>query len=452
MARPGHCQSVEPVVDDTVTVSPAETELQGNDYPDTAATRGDTAGKGAAQAPTSISQCLVTNIFYDTDLREVLQTMAAQCFVNLVADETVSGLITVELEDVPLEEAMRRVLSPYGLTYRWLDGYYLVGSPHPDNPSFPYLTETELYRPNFIRASDVPRLISTYYEPFMRVNDETNTLLLAASPELLARIKADLAVIDRPPRQVMIEALVTETSSDVSRQLGISWAADGSSDRESFRINAYPKARGDSAFLADPDKFTAFFERLGIRSGSWVGDFRAQLEALVQTGEARIRANPRVAVLEGKQARIFIGREEYFSILTGAVAYAYARLEVIKTGISLTITPYVSHDGFITLEVEPEVSDVIGSGSTGLPVTNKRSVITTVRVTEGETAVIGGLTVEYSQKVVRKVPLLGSIPILGHLFRHVESDVNESEITVLITPHLWQPEGDVQDNREIKTN
>ncbi len=449
LAGPGSSQSAEPEADDTLAVSVAETESPSNNSPDTAGTLVNTTDVEPDMAPAEVRQCPVTNVFYDTDLREVLQTMATQCFVNLIADETVSGLITVELEDVPLEEAMRRVLNPYGLTYRWLDGYYLVGSPHPSNPSFLLLTKTELYRPNFVKATDVPKLVSIYYEPFMRVNDQTNTLSLTASPELIARMKADLAEIDRPPRQVMIEALITETSSDVSRQLGISWSlagVGGSQGRDSLRIDAYPSAGGDTAYFSDPDRFTAFFERVGILSSDWVSTFRAKLDAFVHEGKATIRANPRVAVLEGNQARIFIGREEYFSMLTGSIAYAYARLEVIKTGISLTITPYVSDDGHITLEVEPVVSDVVGSGSTGLPVTNKRSVTTKVRVAQGETAVIGGLKVRSEMKVIKKVPLLGSIPILGYLFRHVDKKVVESEITVLITPHLWQPSGEVQDN------
>jgi type IV pilus assembly protein PilQ len=392
----------------------------------------------------------VTNVFYDTDLREVLQTMASQCFVNVVADETVSGLITVELDNVPLEEAMQRVLNPFGLTYRWLEGYYLVGSPRPSNPSFPFLTETELYRPDFIKAADVPRLMSTFYEPFMRVNDTTNTLTLTASPELIARMKVDLAEIDKPPRQVMIEALVTETSSDVSKQLGLSWSLGGSGGsygRDSVRIDAYPSATGDSAYLSEPDRFTGYFQRIGLTSGPWVGNFRAKLDAFVQTGKATIRANPRVAVLEGNQARIFIGREEYFSLLTGAVTYTYARLEVIKTGISLTITPYVSRDGFITLEVEPQVSDVVGTGNSGLPATNMRSVNTKIRVAQGETAVIGGLSVINETVVKQKVPLLGSIPILGYLFQHVDKRKVENEITVLITPRLWEPTGDVESDQ-----
>ncbi len=382
------------------------------------------------------SDCLITNVFYDTDLREVIYSIAAQCEVAIVSDETVMGIVTVELVDVTVEEALRRVLTPYGLTYRWMGNYYLVGAARPENPSFLFFTETELYRPNFIKATDVPKLLSKYYEPFLGVNKETNTVSLTGSPDLIARMKEDLAQIDQPPRQIMIEALVIEESSTDNRQLGVSWNVLGSNaaDEQEISVGAYP-----SNNVGADSTFGAFFQNIGIKSKGWIGQYQARLSALVEEGKVRIRANPRIATLEGKQARIFVGREEYFSILTGSVTYAYARLEVIKTGISLSITPYLSADGFITLEVEPEVSDVVGSGSTGLPVTNKRSVSTTVRVADGETVVIGGLRVNYRTEIVRKVPLLGSIPILGHLFRHTDTKFLENEITVLITPHIWQP-------------
>jgi type II secretory pathway component GspD/PulD (secretin) len=376
----------------------------------------------------------MTNIFYDADVREILQTMAAQCFVNVIADETVHGILSVELEEVPLEEAMRRVLAPFGLTYRWMDGYYLVGSARPDNPSFPLLTETELYRPGFIKAADVPKLMSTFYEPYMRVDTDQNAVALTASPELIERMKEDLAKVDRPPRQVMIDAFVTEVSTDVSKALGISWGLTGDKKdgQRNFTLEAYDESgpRPDSSI-------GGIFQELGILGDDWVSDFKLRVKALAEDGKARIRANPRVATLEGQEARIFVGREEYFTIITGSVSFAYAQLEVIKTGISLTITPYVSEDGAITLEVEPMVSDVIGSGSTGLPVTSVRSVKTRIRVNRDETVVIGGLNVVTQMKNVRKIPILGSIPILGLLFSQTEIQDVESEVTVLIKPTLW---------------
>lgn len=383
---------------------------------------------------------MVTNIFYDTDVREILHTMAAQCGVNVISDQTVTGLLTVELIDVPLEEAMQRVLTPFNLTYRWMDGYYIVGLAHPDNPSFPLLTKTELYRPNHVKASDIPKMMSQFYEPYLRVDTDMNTVTLTGSPELIDRMKADLARVDTPPRQIMIEAMVTEVTSDVNREIGIDWGIGGEKIVDVGDTMFFGLETGvTSAARGDPTA-SAALERVGIKSRGWTGLYRARIRALEDAGKAHIKANPRIATLEGKQALIFVGREEYFTIFTGQIGYTYGQLEVIKTGIALTITPYVSDDTLITLEVEPVVSDVIGSGSTGLPVTSKRSVKTRIRLAQGETAVIGGLKTSNTMENVRKIPLLGSIPILGHLFRHTETSEVESETTILITPTLWEPE------------
>jgi type IV pilus assembly protein PilQ len=167
-----------------------------------------------------------------------------------------------------------------------------------------------------------------------------------------------------------------------------------------------------------------------------VGDFKASLKALIQDGKVKIRANPRVATLEGQKASIIIGKEQYYVIVTGLAPYSYGQLERIPVGVSLNMTPYISDKGEITVEIQPEVSDVVGTGATGLPVVSKRSVTTTIRVKDGETIVIGGLLQKNESTVRRKIPLLGDIPILGLLFSRTDRRVDEVETVIFITPHI----------------
>ncbi|UCG60797.1 MAG: hypothetical protein JSV52_10745 [Candidatus Zixiibacteriota bacterium] len=382
-------------------------------------------------APVDIRECLVTNVFYDAHIREILNTLSAQCFVNIVADETCAGIVTIELTDVPLEEAMRRILMPLGLTYRWQDGYYLVGSPRPENLSFPLLTETELYRPNYIKAADVPKLVSTFYEPFMKVNEKTNTVALTGSPELLERLKADLAMVDRPARQIMIEALVTEISSDYLQEVGLGFLFTGTRDNRQGVLNIPLSSVSDSAIVITGT-------RLDDVWGKWSVDYQAAVRALISDGKADIRANPKLATKEGQKARIFVGQDQYHTIATGTEPYYYTRLEVIKVGIALEITPYVASNGDISVEIISVVSDVTGMGATGLPLVNTRDVITSITVPDGETIVIGGLQTDNTRKTVKKVPLLGDIPVLGHLFRNTSTEVRTSQIVIMITPHLLE--------------
>jgi type II secretory pathway component GspD/PulD (secretin) len=383
-----------------------------------------------AQPQASDEQPLITNVFYETDVKEALSAISAQTGINIVADQTVYGFLSLELVDVPFEEALRRVLSPFGLTFRKMPGYYLVGAAYPDNPSFGLLSVTARIVPNYLKAQDVPLLLSKFFEPFIKVDADANILTVTASPEIVQRVKQELATIDVPPRQVMVEALVTEFSNEAKKSLGIDAGFIGG------------KGAGDTLSIFAPVG-DLLDNTLGIgifkpnaEAHGWRGQFSATLRALVQDGKVNIRANPRVATVEGQKAHIVIGKEQYYVILTGTAPYSYGQLERIPFGVSLDIVPYVSDDGEITVELQPEVSDVVGLGATGLPVVSRRSVSTKVRVKDGETIVIGGLLQKNETTTRRKIPLLGDIPILGLLFSRTDRQVNEVETVIFLTPHL----------------
>jgi type II secretory pathway component GspD/PulD (secretin) len=374
-------------------------------------------------------QLLITNVFYETELREVLAAIAAQSGINIISDQTVYGFVSMELTDVPFEEALRRILVPLGFTFKRMVGYYLVGAAYPDNPSFPLLSVTEKIVPNYLKAASVPLLLSSFYAPFIKVDGEANILTVTASPEIMQSIKRDLAKIDVPPRQVMIEALVTELSKDARKSLGLDASWLGTKDEKQLDV-IFPV--GD---VLDSTLGLRLF-RPDQKIEGWIGDFNVTLKALVQDGKVNIRANPRVATQEGQRATILIGKEQYYVIVTGTGAYAYGQLERIPVGVSLIIVPYISEKNEITVEIQPEVSDVVGTGATGLPVVSKRAVVTKVRVKDGETIVIGGLLQKNETTTQRKVPLLGDIPILGYLFSRTDKRVEEVETMIFITPHI----------------
>ena len=374
-------------------------------------------------------QPLISNVFFYTDIRQAIADVAAQSGVSIIVDETVQGMITLEIVDLPLEQCLSRMLSPFGFTFRKMDGYYLVGSAYPDSPSFAALSVTEMIPLNYLRAKDAQSLLSRFYEPFIRVNSEMNAFAVSASPEIIAMIKEDLTKIDVAPRQVMIEAVVTEFRESARKELGLDYSWIGGKDGKSLNIIA------PLTDFLDSTLGNLVFKRTGTHKG-WSYDAIGVLKAFIDDGSIKIRANPRVATLEGQKATIFIGREEYYILYTPGVTYAYGQLERILVGVSLTITPYISQQGEITVEIEPEVSDVVGVGTTDLPVVNKRAVKTKVRVREGETIVIGGLLQKTESLRGWKVPILGQIPILGYLFSHTSKVTEETEVVVFITPHI----------------
>jgi type II secretory pathway component GspD/PulD (secretin) len=385
------------------------------------------------QEYTFTSEPLITNVFYETDIRDALRDISVQAGIPIVYDPSVQGFVSLEVYNLPLDECLRRLLAPGGFTFKKMEGYYLVGAAYPESPSFPLLSTAKRIKPGYVMAANVPELLSKFYEPFLNVDETTNTIVITASPEIIARFMEDLAEIDVPPKQVMIEALVTEFSKTAMKQLGVDWRVIGSGPDYVFGLSSLLTDRSDSSFILT-------LTRTGLEAGEATYDLTTTIQALAETGEVKVHANPRVATLDGQPATIFLGQEEYYEIVTGPVTYPYARLEMIKVGITLKIRPFCAENGDITVAIEPEVSDVVGKGATNLPVVFKRSVATQIRVKDGQTITIGGLIQKNERKRITKVPLLGDIPILGLLFSSTTPELDEREVVVFITPHILQEE------------
>ncbi len=381
-------------------------------------------GSGFANVP-------ISNLFYMTDISEVLLDVSSQAGVSIATAQGVRGQVTAEFDDVPLEECLGRLVTPLGLTWIWMDGYYLVGEANPDDPGSTPLTSTVDVRPRHLLAAEVAEKLPHSYDRYVRVGGDNsgNTVSVTGSPELIKKFMRDLASIDHPPRQIVLEALVVQVSSDVTREWGIDWKVLGSDGGATFSLAKLAPALMDSSFIG---------QILDTHIGGLdaVESVSVAVRALEETGDANIRANPSVATLDGQEAKIRVGTEAYYSLLSGSVSYAYYTLQKIATGITLTITPYVGASSEITSDISIEVSDVSASGPNGLPVTNVRQVETRARVGNGESVMIGGLLSEAQRTTENRIPILGSIPLLGGLFGHTRIDKVESELLVFVTPHI----------------
>jgi type II secretory pathway component GspD/PulD (secretin) len=417
-------------------------------------------------------QPLVTNVFVETDLKQALSDIAAQTGVPIIADNTVQGTITADLKDVPLDLTLAMLLQTGGYASVKMNGYYLVGMPDPANPNFYLLSQTEVVKLNHVAPRTVLELLAIPYgrylsaenyvptfsdttrdgsstsqsytrrsitglsgssgmggsynrlgasSPSVNLPPESDQLSITAPPALIARIKADIARIDSPRTQVMLEAVILEISEDALKDIGLNFTT---------RFLASSLLSGGS----------------NITYSAIKGNETAQLTALVRNGTARLRANPRVSTAEGQTAEIEVGRENYFEIDTGNNNLSYATLEVIKSGILLRITPKVLEDtGEVMARIEPEVRDVTGRSSNGLPEITFRRAATNLRVHNGESIVIGGLINEFTSRTDSKIPILGDLPLVGKIFRGVNERKNKSEVVIIITPRIltddYAPDG-----------
>ncbi|MCX7796610.1 MAG: hypothetical protein N2380_08845 [bacterium] len=373
-----------------------------------------------AQKPPST--ILITNVFVDTELRQALRDISAQAGINIIADNTVQGWVTADLKDVPLEKALEIVLAGGGYTYRWMGDYYLVGLPDVKSATFNSLTTTEHIKIKHLDARSVVGLLSEFYSPYVKVDPVNNIITVTSSKEVIDRIKQDIAKLDKPRKQVIIEGVVAELSESSGQSLegsfGVSLPTGEVTDTTGTVGLTYSYASGIVFNLDSAQKIFV------------------KLKALVEEGKAKVKASPKISTLDGREASIELGREEYVIITTGTETTLTRTLQMIKGGIILRILPRViesegNEPDSIFLTISAEVSDVQMGAET--PTALRRIVSTTIRIKDNQTVVIGGLKQESEREVIDKVPILGDIPILGLLFSSKRKTKEVSDIVILLT-------------------
>lgn len=367
------------------------------------------------QQPQQPQQPTISNVFADTDIRQALADIAAAANVVIIPDDTVQGTVSMQLENVPLEQALTLVTSPGGYSWAKENGYYLVGRAHPSNPNFLRFAKTTIYKPNFSTPERIANLLPSTLKEFVQYTASDRVLTITAAPALTQRILEDIRLLDTPPPRILLEALVTEISTETLDQFDFSWTW------RHFGLDT----GGDS---------------IQLRYTQVTQSDVATMKFLISKGKAEVRANPRVMALEGQEAMIEVAQENYFQVVTGPVNFPYVTIQLIKTGISLRMTPYLADDGRITVKLSPEVSDAIGTGQAGLPINTARRATTTVRIKEGETVIIGGMSFESKRRRTSRVPILSEIPLIGALFRFHRTETRQTEVVIMITPRVVREE------------
>lgn len=358
---------------------------------------------------------LVSASFYETDLREALNELAHSAQVNIIADYTVQGPVTMTFENIRLEKALDMLLAGGGYAYRKIDDYYLVGVIDERAPSYAVLAAGEVLRLKYARAEDLVKNLSSAYAGTVKADVNQNAIVFMGSATMLKRLREEIARLDVRPLQVMLEALVVEVSDSGGLNFGL-------------------ESGGHELTSLDLAEGVIKYSLVNLPS-----QFYAKLQAMVKEGKANVKANPRIVALHGKEAMIFSGVAKYFNLVVpvnGVADYNYARLENIRVGVTLKMTPWVGESGEIMLDIRPEVSNVVGLNPQGLPELNTRSAQTTVMVKDGQTVVLGGLSYEEDVKQANRVPLLGKLPVLGWLFSYSKSSKSKSQLYIFVTPRL----------------
>jgi len=241
------------------------------------------------------------------------------------------------------------------------------------------------------------------------VDTRQSEIIVTGTKEELDNVEMMIVGLDKRAPQIMLQAKVIEITLDGEKDLGVKWFSGGVEGQ----VTIGEITLGGS------------LERSGL--------IEATLKALQTEGKTNILSNPKVLTLDGKEAKILSGSKIPIRIITPE---GLETVEYRDVGLSMTITPRLSSDGLITMDVNPKIESLGEELIQGYPVINSREEKVTIRANLDETKVIGGLITSEEIKNIRKIPLLANIPIFGELFKFTHTKSKTTEIIILITAHL----------------
>jgi len=302
----------------------------------------------------------------------------------------------------------------------------------------------------------------------IELEPRTNALIVTDIPEVFPQVEQIIAELDKKAPQVMIEAQIVEIDSERTRNLGFEWGGTngelatftGGQRDTSFPLNMPRNLTNTKVFDPLAPNIGVISTLLGSSSSSSsslvVGSYlktsildltqlKITLRALVQRSEARFLGKPKIMTLNNKTATIEIASNEAVAIQSQiqggqGTSQASTSAERYETGVILKVTPQVNKEGYITMLIEPSFTDVqeaaISQAANRIFNPVKRTAKTMVRVKNGQTLVLGGLLRSAENKVVRKVPFLGYIPIIGWLFTSDLNSRKNTDLVIFLTPTI----------------
>ncbi len=302
-------------------------------------------------------------------------------------------------------------------------------------------TETREFRLQYADVTtmqnEITRLLSDQ-AGFLHADQRTRTLRVTDVPHIIRRIEDLVTLYDKRPRQVFIEAKIVEVSLTDDFRMGVNWnnVFEGLDPRFSLRTLSSPTPW--ATLGGDVRSPTGTVRYNAITPG---GSLDVVLEALKAVTETKILSNPHVAVLDGSTASIEVVTQEPYGeaqLESGSTNIVGETIKFIDVGVTLAVTPRISDDSMINMEIKPSVSTVIRQYQAfrTVPVVRESRAETTVMIKDGETIIIAGMIVNARTDVENRVPFFGRIPLLGIFFRSVREDVQNNELIVFLTPRI----------------
>ena len=399
----------------------------------------------------------ITLVFDSANVRSILQLIGDVSGMNILASGDVKGNVTLRLIDVPWDQALDLVLNTAGLG-KIQQGNVLRIMPMKEikereqsvrQDQFTAIEEgvleTQVFPISYASVDDMKGFLSDIKSDRGSIiaDSRNKQLIIRDVADVLDQMQEMITHIDKPERQVMIEARIVEANTNFSRSLGVKWnfdyQQDGISGDESISVNDVATGMGGAFLIPVLNPAAAgFATKIGISALEQQLNIDLRLSALENSGEGKIISTPRITTLNGEKATIAQGTKIPFS----SVSDSGTDVKFENAELKLEVTPEINPDGTILLNINVSNSAVgtVVPTATGDAVSiDEKKAETKVLVRNGQTTVIGGIFIEDERDAASGVPILKDIPVLGHLFKSTTKTRDRRELLIFITPRIVEP-------------
>ena len=404
--------------------------------------------------------------FQGEEIGLVLRTLARQAKINIVISDkvTVAGnTVTMRIEDKTPKEAIETLIISKGLIMDEQKGVYFIKTAE-EKKAEP--TESDSYTFSYATAEKTVDLLKGQLQSGVvpQADPRTNTIYYRESRSNLAKIQLFLASVDRPTKQVMIEARLVEVTANPNQSYGINWAGvvGGASTPQTVRYGGSTLNTPDAAAAAKVGPLGNLQGQDFLMNGATRGAFgdalagqfailsvpamSVTMRLLNEDADAEFLAHPRVVTANNLEAKIEITRAQPIPTLNfneQTAQAVFSGFQDKEFGNKLKVTPSINKDGYISMSVKPEISNkvgdavfVFGGATVTSPIIDKRSLDSNVLIHSGETLAIGGLLQDEQLKRQNKVPFLGDVPLLGYFFQEKLNTRSKRNLLIFVTPTI----------------
>lgn len=383
----------------------------------------------------------------EAPLSGILQGIAQLYGINIVGAQGLDTKMTISLQNVALRTALDTLLADEGLGYEIRDDIVVILEAEP-------LT-TRIHPISFSEPSETAEILRSLLSErgSLSVQARSNRVVVRDTRRKQDEIAVTLASLDRVPLQVQIEAMIISVNESNLKAIGVTYGSadddvttrgatdavtrtnsDGGTETFGGTINI-PAPPTDLSSISPTFNLAGIFRAAGRDYG-----LQAMVDALVQRGLAEVLSRPRITVLNRETARIIVGQEIPFNTRTTLTSGGNetSETEFKDVGIKLQVTPTISEQGLVVIDVQPEVSSVDRADLVSFedPPITTTAADTTIVLADGETGLIGGLISSQQSRVKRSVPYLGDLPWIGFVFSSRSDTLTRSELLVILTPHI----------------